>query len=270
MQQVTDPSIRPGQPPVARPTQPAKKPVVTSTGHVQRTSATGVPAIDLGGTRNQKEFQKHILNSTFDERTEFDSVLGKHAPPKKDDGDEPTQVNSSFDGNTPAKEVMARDLYKAIHAPVQSREGRRSGAVYKLVIDQFGVGANPRYEPDGEKPRTHIFIWDVTRAMNVEVPHFVGPRELSAGLTCHWVRTEGPSRGWFKVDPFKALEAANEGMPVLALPKDVKVDLMAVVRPGQMGPDRRPLLSAAARKRGNGLTTMDALGVMAVEYFFHP
>jgi hypothetical protein len=258
----------PGAP---KPTLPTKKPIVTATGHVQRTSATGVPAIDLGGTKNEKEFRRHLLNSTFhDERTEFDSVLGKKAPPKPEEQEETTDVAAVYDGKTPAKGVSSRDLWKGINAPLQSREGRRSAKLYQLVIDQFAVGNNPRYEPDGDKLRTHIFIWDVTKAMNIEVPHFVGARELSAGQTCHWVRTEGPSRGWFKADPFRALEAANEGMPVLAMPRDIKLNLMAVVRPGEMGQDRRPLLSAAARQRGNDLLTMDALGVMAVEYFYHP
>lgn len=247
--------------------------MVLPSGLVQRTAATGVPAIDLGGTKNQREFQRHIAHSAFhEEKTEFDSVLGEQTGPRRGyGGDEPpTQLATSFDGKTPAKEVTSRDVWKAINAPLQSRPGRRSAELYGMVLYQFAVGANPRYESDApDKPRTHIFIWDVTRAMNVEVPHFAGARELNASQTCQWLRFEGPARGWLRVDPTRALQAANDGMPVLAMPKDVKIDLLALVRPGEMGPNKRPLLSGVGLQRGYDLPAEEIFGASVVEFFYH-
>ncbi len=176
-----------------------------------------------------------------------------------------------IDGRTPAPGLSSRDAWKATDAPCQNREGDRSPDAYQLVIDQFAVGHNERYVEDGPgKPRAHIFVWDVTRAMNAEVPHFAGPKELSLGQTCDWVRHEGPMRGWLRTEAAAALEAANAGYPVLALPKDSRVKLVAVVRPGRPGTDGKPRLAAAAVARGTDLGTFEALGVFAVEYYAHP
>ena len=231
-----------------------------------RTASTGVAAIDLGGARNHNEFQKHILNSTFSDRATFP---GDRAGPADDD-EAPTQVGHVYDGNTPAPGVTAREPWKTVNAPLQSREGRRSVELYTSVLNQFAVGVNPRYEPDApDKPRGHIFLWDVSRAMNVEVPHFVGTRELSLAQTCIWIRDQGPHRGWFLVEIMRAMEAVEAGMPVVVMPKDPRNNQIALMRPGDLAPDRKPYLSAAARRRGNGLTVQDAFGVHAVQYYFH-
>ena len=55
---------------------------------------------------------------------------------------------------------------------------------------------------------------------------------------------------------------------MVALPKDPSVKLLAIVRP-EPGPDGKPLVAAAAKKRGNSLSLKDALAVFAVEYFVH-
>lgn len=220
------------------------------------------------------QHQKKLQRSAFeddDERTEMDSLLGGSGAtllPFDEDDDEPTAVEEAYDGVTPAKELTSRDVWKAVSAPVQSREGRRSSALYQQVIHQFAVGHNPRYQPDGSKPRGHIFVWDVTRAMNVEVPHFAGPREMTLSQTCDWLRTEGPMRGWFRTDLESALRAAAKGQPVLVMPKDVRVSLLGVLNPGATGA-AEVRVAAAAVKIGGQLTLQEAFGQFVVEYFFH-
>src|SRR5262249_54987938 len=136
--------------------------------------------------------------------------------------------------------------------------------------DQFAPGNNPRYEPDADgKSRAHIFIWDFSRAMNAEVPHFVGMKELSLVQTCDWIRYEGGERGWLKCDLARAFEASSGGMPVRALPKELKLKMVGVVRPGERAADGKPLVAAAGLPRGHRLTLKEALGVLAVEYYFH-
>ncbi len=175
-----------------------------------------------------------------------------------------------FNGEDPAPEVTSRDIWKALTPPLQSREGRRDGDLYRRAIDQFGVGKNPRYAPDEDgKSRAHIFIWDLSRAMHAEVPHFVGIKELSLAQTCDWIRYEGGGRGWLKCDLNRAFEAVAAGMPVLALPKELKLKAVGVVRPDDRTPDGKPVLAAAGAVRGPRLTLKEALGVFAVEYYFH-
>jgi hypothetical protein len=178
----------------------------------------------------------------------------------------------SYDGTEPAPEVTDRDLWKAIVPPVQSREEKRSAEVYQQVINQFSVSKNPRYEPDGPgKPRAHIFVWDVSRAMNSEIPHMLGARELTLNQTIDWLRFESGQRGWVKLTLQRALEAANEGRLVVVVPRDIraKPQLMGIVQPGGARPDGHPRIAAAGKAVGTDLSPAEALGLHAVEYFSH-
>ena len=233
----------------------------------------GVNAFELGAIPDSKSYKKKIDRSAFDgaeEHTQVDALLGARRVVTPPPEEESTSVGKVFDGTTPPKELTSRDLWKAINAPLQSREGRRTADLYKQVLNQFAAGHNPRYEPEEpSRLRAHIFVWDVTRAMNAELPHFVGARELSLAQTCDWLRQEAPMRGWRRADAEGAAAAANAGKPVVAVPRDSSVRAIAMVRPGELGPDGRPRFAAAGLKRGNDLSTQEALGVFAVEYFFH-
>ena len=105
--------------------------------------------------------------------------------------------------------------------------------------------------------------------MGAEVPHFVGAKELALAQTCDWVRHEGPSAGWRRVDQLGAIEAARRGQPVLVMPKEIRTKMIAVVRPDPPFPDGRPHLAGLGPKRGNDLAVNEALGVFAVDYFVH-
>ncbi|MBI3184575.1 MAG: hypothetical protein HYZ28_20765 [Myxococcales bacterium] len=257
----------------AKPLKTSSGPAKSTPGHTPPGGLSSFLPAKLSGVGSAEEARKQILTSDFgdDERSQFDVLTGKQRrwTLADDEEEEATAVDQVFDGETPAKGVTSREMI-AIVAPLQSREGRRSQKIYQLVIDQFAVGKNPRYDPDAPgKPRGHIFVWDVTRALNVEVPHFYGGRELGSPQTCNWLRQEGPGLGWHRVPVQRAVEAAGAGMPVLVMPKDVKIALIAVARPKDLDPSGRPLLSAAALKRGNKLTVQDAFGVPLVDYFLH-
>jgi len=224
-----------------------------------------------------KKFDKQIHTSDFN--AGLSATARKEKLPTVWSGSHPANVDpteaaseQTFDGLTPAEGLDARDLWRAIKPAVSSREGARAGALYAQVINQFAVGHNPRYNPDElGKPRAHIFIWDVSRAMNAEIPHMVGARELTLTQTLDWLRYEASQRGWVKVMAQTAVESACDGKLVVVTPKQgvSKVALMAILRPEPLGPNGQPRVAAAAKGRGNDLPAADALGVFAFEFFMH-
>jgi hypothetical protein len=225
-----------------------------------------------GAPDSHTAVQRKQSRSRFENRASYDQLLGVPRSPSADDDedDESTVISKQFDGTKPAPEVTSRDIWRQLNPPMQNREGKRSGDAYEQVINQFAVGSNPRYEPDGpDKPRAHIFAWDVTKAMNAEIPHFVGPKEMSLGQTVDWLRMEGPMRGWRKLPVTEALEQAQQGCPVVALPKDPRTKMIAIVRPAPAGPNGQPRFAAAGKARANDLGLLEALGVFAAEYFAH-
>lgn len=173
-----------------------------------------------------------------------------------------------YDGKTVPPELSGRDVWKAVQAPVISREGRRTKALYDQVVKQFGVTVNPRYDDDAPgKPRGHIFVWDVSRAMGCEIPHFVGAKELTLAQTCDWVRHEGPMRGWRRVNDL--LDTIEAGKMVVAIPKAPTVKHIAVVAPQEPSPDGKPRFTGACLIRSDAGAMREMFGVMAIEYFFH-
>jgi hypothetical protein len=128
-------------------------------------------------------------------------------------------------------------------APLKSAPGERNPDLYSAVIDQFAVEKNPRYRRDQQgKGETYcnIFIWDVTRAMGAEIPHWVGQEnnssvlgkgiELDANGVIRWLQVQGE---WQEVGPERAQDLANQGFPVVAAWLNPGgIGHIAVVRPG--------------------------------------
>jgi hypothetical protein len=219
-------------------------------------------------------FQKQMQTSGFedDEKTNTDIILGNVTGPEldADEEDEVTVTTALHDGLLPAREVTSVDTWKAVNAPMQSRPGRRTAVLYQNVIEQFACGYNQRYQVDESgKSKTHIFVWDVTRAMNCEVPHFAGGRETTLGQMVDWLRFEGHSRGWKKANAQQAAEAADRGEAVLALPQDGKSRLLAVVRPGGVDDGGFPRVAAAIDEVGNDMAAPDALKTRLIAYYVH-
>lgn len=104
---------------------------------------------------------------------------------------------------------------------------------YQRVVSQFYVETNPRYTPrdlnkDGvQETLCNIFLWDVTRAMGAEIPHWalangasaaVGMgKELTANATVDWMNEHGERVGWRKISENEARESAAQGYPTVVL-----------------------------------------------------
>ncbi len=224
--------------------------------------------------RPPTQYQKRMQSSGFDdeENTQTDALLGNVSGPAldADEEDEITVTTALHDGLLPAREVTSVDTWKAVNAPMQSKPGRRSAIIYQNVIEQFACGYNQRYTVDNPlKSKTHVFVWDVTRAMNCEVPHFAGGRETTLGQMVDWLRFEAHTRGWRKANVQHAIAAANRGEAVLAVPQDGKQRWLAVVRPGELDAEGFPRVAAAIDEVGNDMAAHEALKTRLIAYYVH-
>ena len=138
---------------------------------------------------------------------------------------------------------------KIVNSGVRSREN------YDAVINQFDVENNERYRPYRRKNSgeitwsdtyCNIFLWDVTRAMGAEIPHWVdintgepreypnvtNAKELDANGIATWLDTKGKEYGWREVTAEEAQARANEGKPTVGVWKNPNgIGHVVVVRP---------------------------------------
>lgn len=173
------------------------------------------------------------------------------------------------DGSAPLPECIGRETWRALKAPFTSKEGKRTKELYEHVFKQFAIGFNDRYDEDAPgKPRGHIYVWDVSRAMNCEIPHFAGARELSLAQTVDWLKHEGPMRGWLKIPELDAPGLANKGLMVVVIPREVKLRQIAIVTP--QDPKGGLLLTGAGLVVGADVPLRDMLGTAVVDCYYHP
>ncbi|MFO0596843.1 MAG: hypothetical protein U0228_16130 [Myxococcaceae bacterium] len=221
--------------------------------------------------------QKSLLGSGFAdssaERRRV-SALGATVPgaqkmPHGTAKEEEPESNQKFDGKTVPAELQARDLWKALKPLATNKAGKRSKDALINVVNQFGFLTNPRYAEDAPgKIRGHIFVWDVSRAMECEIPHFVGAKELTLAQTCDWVRHEGPMRGWKRCND-EAIDRANAGFLVVALPRDARTKHIAIVLPQEPPADNSPRLSGICLRREGFVHPRDMFGSKPIDCFFH-
>lgn len=117
----------------------------------------------------------------------------------------------------------------ALDAPVKSAVGMRSPTQYAQVVKQFCVMENPRYRPRDGKTYCNIFVWDVTRAMGCELPHWitddgrialantVGAKRLDCNALNRWINEYGHLAGWNEVSQKEAMLSAQSGQPSIAI-----------------------------------------------------
>ena len=112
--------------------------------------------------------------------------------------------------------------WEACLPAVWNGPGERSPEALRAVAAQFDVEHHPRYavrDTSGDgRPDTfcNIYLWDVTRALRSEVPHWHGGRELSANAVCDWLASFGNLLGWYEGNRGAAHRASGDGMPVVA------------------------------------------------------
>ena len=142
------------------------------------------------------------------------------------------RANDMVFGGSANEAVTPFSASKPANPTVTSDVGARSPQLYRNVIDQFQVETNPRYavnKKGNNDTYCNIFLWDVTKAMGAEIPHYVDPvtlearsypdrggaKELNANGIYDWLGEKGRDYGWVQVAPEQAQQYANQGLPVV-------------------------------------------------------
>lgn len=118
--------------------------------------------------------------------------------------------------------------WEPVEAPLQGNPLRRDPAAYAAVLDQFEVQKNPRYARTQKDTFCNIFVWDATKAMGCEIPHWYDPAtglptpmgkgsEQRVEHMAAWLDTHGDEAGWVRVVEATARIKAAAGKPVVAL-----------------------------------------------------
>lgn len=166
--------------------------------------------------------------------------------------------------------VIPAEQWVPAVAAVKSLPGARRPDLYVEVCKQFGVTTHPRYQPKATRdPKTgrvkistycNIFVWDVTRAMGVEIPHWVDfttkskpvgvgkGDELDANEVFDWLVKHGPSSSWYPANASAAGMLARAGRPVVAAWRNPSgaSGHIAMVLPG-LPPDHLVIAQAGAK-----------------------
>jgi len=113
-----------------------------------------------------------------------------------------------------------------LHPPLRSLIRQRSPVTLVNVVEQFDVEHCPRYQPIRGVTWCNIFLWDVTSALDCEIPHWINEdrkicapgsgRELSANGTISWLENVGAKHGWTPATTEQARHVAGLGCPVVA------------------------------------------------------
>jgi hypothetical protein len=169
-----------------------------------------------------------------------------------------------------------------------SNAGERSAEAYNAVTRQFDVTNAERYEPHRNgNTYCNIYVWDVTRAMGAEIPHYIdaqtgaireypdvnGARELRAIDMGQWLATTGREYGWREVDAATAQGQANAGRPAVAVSSTVSH--ISMVIPSENGAYNANLGVAVAQAGAKNtdyayLTDIYSdQGIRSVKYFVH-
>ena len=170
------------------------------------------------------------------------------------------------------------DFWKPAIPMITNKEGERSAEAYNLVIDQFNVSNNKRYEQrdvtgDGkDNTFCNVFAIDVLDAMGVNVDRG------RANTIANWFEEKGQDNGWTEVSAEEAQNYANQGLPTVAVWENPNPDdsgHIAIVRPYDptMGLDSSGIyIAQAGSKNFNYDEVSIGFGsnkVNDIKYYYH-
>ncbi len=203
------------------------------------------------------------------------------------------RANDMVFGGSSNEAVTPFSASKPANPTITSQQGNRNPGLYRSVIDQFQVPTNPRYavnKKGNNDTYCNIFLWDVTKAMGTEIPHYVDPvtleakaypdvsgaKELNANGIYDWLGTKGGDYGWVQVTPEQAQQYANQGLPVVTAWKNTQgghghVQVVSPSNDGQYDPSRGVMIAQAGRTLTNYAPITDIYNesLNSVVYYAH-
>lgn len=115
-------------------------------------------------------------------------------------------------------------------APLTSGSVSRSAELLERVLDQFEVEHATRYQPTTSQTWCNIYVWDGTKALGCEIPHFVnggvgenGCKRLHASeqrandLPRYLDGDKGKRNGWAPCSEEEAARRVALGFPVVGV-----------------------------------------------------
>ena len=99
----------------------------------------------------------------------------------------------------------------------------RDPDAYLLVLKQFGFDTEARYQPGSGNTYCNIAMWDASRALACEVPHWwirsdmtYGQQEETINASIDWLTSMGGDYGWLNAGSLSAaMLTAQAGQPTL-------------------------------------------------------
>jgi hypothetical protein len=145
----------------------------------------------------------------------------------------------------------------------------RSSQVYEQILAQFDVEHASRYAPKSGITFCNIFVWDATKALGCELPHWWYRDELSANGLSDWLTKYGANHGWMKVDSDHARQRANAGFPVVAVWKNPGAGSghIAMVRPS--GEEGQLHIAQAGASNHADIPITTGFGLLPVTLWSH-
>lgn len=145
--------------------------------------------------------------------------------------------------------IYIQDAWRPTSPSILNGPEERLASNYVTVAKQFDVETNPRYVrghsgPGGRETYCNIFVWDVTKAMKCEVPHWVDPatlvavpmgkgKEQDANGVCDWMAIHSLSEGWMICSEMQARSRATKGFPTVVMWKNPPgIGHVAMILPG--------------------------------------
>lgn len=187
-----------------------------------------------------------------------------------------------YDGKSYADGTyFSKDNYSSlpVNPPITNNSSQRDPNIYNVVLNQFGVETNPRYKSRNNNTYCNIFVWDATKAMGAEIPHWIDqktgapvdinnyldmkkqglkpditPVELNANSVVNWMSKSSQNYGWHTVTAEEAQLYANKGCPAVAVwanPDAGAPGHVAMVRPGDYSSVEGPFIAQAGGENHN-------------------
>lgn len=185
-------------------------------------------------------------------------------------------------GNIPA------NAWETASPGLVNTAAQRAPSLYRAVIDQFDVENNARYAVKNGNTYCNIFLWDVTRAMDAEIPHYTDPntgdiletgqggQAMTANRISDWLNTHGQRYGWVEATPEQAQMYANSGRPAVTVwknpPGHGHVQVVCPAEDGTYNAEKGVTVAQAGRRLRNYCYITDIYGsntLSKVQYFVH-